>query len=236
MDNRGGATPLRRRARVGPAVWIAMLEASFRPGWTGFQNLVNDWANFTVYLSFFLFGYADGTARELLEAMERNRHRALALGLLAFAARMAVYRLFPVPSGYHWANIAAQAFRGAAAFGLVAAAMGYGRKHLNSESQALSVARDLAFPLYVLHFAPLSAATYLLLGTSLGVWARWAISVGASWATVATFTYVARFVPLVRGVLGIRPGRLLSAGVLEELTPALATRLSGIVPGRPPGS
>jgi hypothetical protein len=196
-----------------PAVWIAILEGAFRPGWPGFQNLVNDWANFTVYLSFFVLGYAAGTARELLEAMERSRLLALVLGLLAFAARMAVYRLLPVPSGYHWTNIAAQAFRGAAAFGLVVAAMGYGRRYLNSESRALSAARDLAFPLYVLHFAPLSAATYLLLETSLGVWARWAIAVGASWVTVAIFTYVARFVPLVRDILGIRPGGVLNVGV-----------------------
>jgi Acyltransferase family len=213
VKRKGDSSPFSEAARrlsggalvLIPAVWIALLEAVFRPGWPGFQNLVSDWANFTVYFSFFVFGYAAGTVRDLLEAMERNRLPALALGLLAFAARLAVYRLFAVPSGYHWANIAAQAFRGAAAFGLVAAAMGYGRRYLNSESHALSVARDLAFPLYVLHFAPLSAATYLLLGTSLGVWARWAIAVGASWAIVAIFTYVARFVPLVRGVLGIRP-------------------------------
>lgn len=194
-----------------PAVWIAILEGAFRPGWPGFQNLVNDWANFTVYLSFFLFGYAAGTARELLEAMERNRRAALALGLLAFAARLAVYRIVPVPPGYNAASILTHAFRGAAAVGLVVAAMGYGRRYLNRESRALSAARDLAFPLYVLHFAPLSAATWLLLGTGLGVWARWGISVAASWAAVAVFTFVARYVPLLRDVLGIRPARLWKA-------------------------
>ncbi len=188
-----------------PAVWIALLEALFRPGWPGFQNLVNDWANFSVYLSFFLFGFIAASARELLEALERNRLPALALGVLAFAARLAVYRLTPVPAGYSVANIAAQALRGAAAYGLVSAALGYGRRFLNHESRALDMARDLAFPLYVLHFAPLSAATYLLLGTGLSVLARWMIAVLASWATVALFTYLARFVPLVRDLFGIRP-------------------------------
>ena len=51
-----------------PCVWIALLEAVFRPGWPGFQNLVNDWANFTVYFSFFLFGYFAGSFPELLGA------------------------------------------------------------------------------------------------------------------------------------------------------------------------
>ncbi|HEY9595859.1 MAG TPA: acyltransferase family protein [Spirochaetia bacterium] len=208
------ASAARRLARgalvLVPAVWIALLEGAFRPGWPGFQNLVNDWANFTVYLSFFVFGFAAGTAPELLEAMERNRRAALALGLFAFVARLAVYRFFPVSPGYDPANIVSQVFRGAAGFGLVVAVTGYGRRYLNRESRALSVARDLAFPLYVLHFAPLSAATLLLLGTGLGVWARWAIATGASWVTVALFTLVARYVPLLRDVLGIRPGRLRS--------------------------
>jgi hypothetical protein len=200
-----------------PALWIALLEGLFRPGWPGFQNLVDDWANFTVYLSFFLFGYAAGTARELLEAMEKNRFLALALGLLAFFARIAVYRIVPVPDGYNAASITTHAFRGVAAFGLVVAAMGFGRRYLNRESRALAVARDLAFPLYVLHFAPLSAATYILLGTGLGAWARWGIAVAASWATVAAFTFVARYVPLLRDVLGIRPGLLRRAAV--QVTP-----------------
>ncbi len=121
---------------------------------------------------------------------------ALALGLVAFAARLGVYRIFTVPSGYAAANIAAQALRGFAAYGLVMAAVGYARRYLNRESAALVKARDLA--------------TYLLLGTGLGAWARWAIAVAASWLTVALFTYVARFVPLVREFFGIRARRKIS--------------------------
>jgi MFS superfamily sulfate permease-like transporter len=90
-----------------------------------------------VYLSFFLFGCAAGMVPDLLEAVERNRFLALALGLLALAA--------------------------------------------------------------------------------LGVWARWAIAVGASWATVAISTFISRYVPLVRDVLGIRPGRLPNAEVSKGL-------------------
>ena len=195
-----------------PALWIALLEAVFRPGWPGFQNLVNDWANFTVYLSFFILGYAAGAAPELLEAMERNRLGALSLGVLAFFARLAVYRFFPVGPGYSAGNMAASAFRGAAALGLVVAAIGFGRRYLNRESRALAMARDMAFPVYILHFVPLSAATYLLLDTGLSAWARWAISVGASWGAVAAFTFLARYVPGVRGFFGIRPAGVRRAG------------------------
>ena len=181
-----------------------MLESAFRPGWPGYQNLINDWANFTVYLSFFVFGYLAGRDRGLLEASERNRHLASVVGLMAFIARLAVGRLMHPLSGYHFANMLAQGLRGCAAWCLVVAAMGYGRRWLNRESAALRWARDFSFPVYILHFAPLCAATYLLLGTGLSVWLRWGIAVSASWLTVAVFTEIARFIPPLRDFFGIR--------------------------------
>jgi len=192
---------------LAPAMWIALLEAVFRPGWPGFQNLVNDWANFTVYLSFFLFGYLAGMDPGLPEAAERNRFAALALGLLAFLARLSCYRWLPVGSSYEAFNMLAQFLRGMAAWGFVVAAIGFGRKYLNLVGRPLRIARDLSFPLYLLHFAPLTAATYFLLGSPLSVWSRWAISVIVSWATVAVCTFLFRFFPALRSFFGIGPPR-----------------------------
>jgi hypothetical protein len=188
-----------------PGLWIALLEAALRPGWPGYFDLVHDWANVTVYLSFVALGFVAGREQSLLEAMERNRFLALALGTGAFACRMAVYQLVPVPDGYSGANILTQAFRGLAAYALVVAAIGFGRRYLVRESPALGVARDLSFPLYVLHYVPVMAATYLLLGSGLSVWTRWGIAVAAAWLSVAIFTAIARYVPLLRDLLTIRP-------------------------------
>ena len=203
---RAAGTPLVARGGwvLAPALWFGALEATFRPGWPGFQNLINDWANFTVYLSYFLFGYLGGADGRLAEAAQRNRHAALALGLLAFIARLACYRWLPVADGYQLFNVLAQALRGIASWGLVVAAIGYGRAHLNSAGHAWGIARDLSFPLYLLHFAPLTAATFLLLQVPLGIWPRWALSVAIAWATVALCTWLFRFVPPLRSFFGIR--------------------------------
>ena len=190
---------------LAPALWIALLEAIFRPGWPGFQNLVNDWANFTVYLSFFVLGYLAGADARMPEAMERYRFAALALGLGAFVVRIGCYRWFPVGNGYDAFNMLAQFFRGAAAWGLVVAAIGFGRRHLNVAGRWLGIARDLSFPLYLLHFAFLTAATYLLLGSPLDIWWRWAISVLVTWACVAACTYVFRYIPPLQSFFTIRP-------------------------------
>jgi glucans biosynthesis protein C len=190
-----------------PALWPCLLEALFRPGWPGSLNLVNDWAIFTLNLSFFLAGYIAGTLPELLRAIEKHRLAVLILGIAAYIARMATYSVTAVPDGYSPANIVAQAFRGIAAYGLVMAALGYGQRYLNGQGKSFGIARDLSFPLYILHYAPLTAATYLLLNSGLSIWTRWILAVAASWSFVALFTFLARFIPGVRDFFGIRkPG------------------------------
>ncbi len=187
-----------------PALWTCLLEVLFRPGWPGSYNLVNDWAVFSVNLSFFLAGYIVGAVPDLLQAIEKHKLATLILGFAAFFARIATYYVVAVPDGYNAANIVAQAFRGIAAYGLVMATLGYGQRYLNGQGKLLGIARDLSFPLYILHYAPLTAAIYVLLNSGLTIWTRWILAVAASWSFVAMFTFLARFIPGVRDFFGIR--------------------------------
>ncbi len=188
-----------------PALWFCLLEALFRPGWPGSLIIWDDWAVFSINLSFFVMGYIAGSVPELLQAIEKHRRAALILGAAAFLARMATYSVVAVPAGYNAANILAVAFRGIAAYGLVLAATGYGQRYLNRTGRMLGMARDLSFPLFILHYVPVTAATYLLLNSGLSIWVRWILTVAAAWSFVALFTYLARFVPLVRDFFTIRP-------------------------------
>ena len=54
------------------------------------------------------------------------------------------------------------------------------------------------------HYAPLTAATYLLMHAPLSIWSRWALSVAISWAAVALITWVSRLLPPLRWFFGIR--------------------------------
>jgi peptidoglycan/LPS O-acetylase OafA/YrhL len=123
--------------------------------------------------------------------------------------------------------MAAQFLRGIAAFSLVVAVMGYGRRMLNHDSALLGRARDLSFPLYVLHFAPVCLATYFLLSTGLSLWLRWAVTIAASWISVSIFTELARFAPPLRDFFGIRARGKLKAGVVPVSGASLPSRRSG---------
>jgi glucans biosynthesis protein C len=187
-----------------PALWTCLVEALLRPGWPGAFNLVSDWAVFTLNISFFIMGYIVGEVPDLLQAIEKHRLAALILGLAAYCARIATYRVVAVPNGYNAANIVAQAFRGMAAYGLVMAALGYGQRYLTGHGTSLGIARDLSFPMYILHYLPLTAASYLLLDSGLSIWTRWILAVLASWCCVGLFTFVARYIPIVRDFFGVR--------------------------------
>jgi len=189
---------------LSPALLIGFFEALLRPGWPGFQNLINDWANFTVYLSFFIVGYLAGKDRSMLAAAEELWPSALMLGLFAFAVRIGLFERAGLPPGYTLENMLAKFLRGLAAYCLVIGITGWARRHLTREGWALAWARDLSFPLYVLHFLPLTAATFLLLNTGWPVWVRWSLAVAAAWGAVALFTEIARWVPPLRRFFGIR--------------------------------
>lgn len=188
-----------------PALWTGLLDGLLRPGWPVALNLVNDWAVFSGNLSFFLMGYIAACVPELLQGIENHRQAALYLGLTAFLARGVTTWVVAVPEGYNAANIIAYTFRGIAAYGLVLAAIGYGQRYLTSTGKWLGIARDLSFPLYVLHYLPVTAATYLLLNTSLSIWTRFIITVAVTLISVAVFTFLARFVPPLRSFFSIRP-------------------------------
>jgi len=113
-------------------------------------------------------------------------------------------RVLQISGGYSLLNMAAQFIRGLAAFCLVLAAIGFGKRYLNRGGKTLALARDESFPLYIMHYLPLSAATLLLIGSPLSVAARWTIAVIASWASVAVFTEIARRIPPLRSLFGIR--------------------------------
>jgi glucan biosynthesis protein C len=191
-----------------PALWTGLLDGLLRPGWPVALNLVNDWAVFLGNLSFFLTGYIAASVPELLQGIEKHRRAALYLGLTAFLARGVTTWVVAVPEGYNAANIIAYTFRGIAAYGLVLAAIGYGQRYLTSTGRWLGIARDLSFPLYVLHYLPVTAATYLLLETGLSIWVRFFITVAATLILVAVFTLLAKFVPPLRSFFSIRPPKV----------------------------
>ena len=61
------------------ALPLAAIEAGLRPRWPGFQNLYDDWANFCLYLLYFIYGYLVCADARFFQAIERHLRMTLVL-------------------------------------------------------------------------------------------------------------------------------------------------------------
>lgn len=190
-------------------VWLVVVPLAFvqiclRGRWPGFQNLYDDWANFTYYSLFLWAGFLLARVRGAEATVERARKTLLGVGLAA-AAPLAV--LGDASPGFTPEWVVAQSLIALSAVGLVGGGWGYARRHWNADNAARRYLADAAFPVYVLH-QPVVVALALIVvhgavATSLGLPA---LVLSAAVVTFATYELAVRRSATVQYALGITGG------------------------------
>lgn len=162
-----------------PALWCMFLNVLLRPTWPGFQNLLDDWANFTVYISYFIFGFVYCCDDRFGKAVDRHANLALALAILFMAAVMGIEATdISFTRGYNPAFLAWVAFRSINTWVWVVALLGLGRKYLNFQHRSLNYLNQAAFPFYVLHQTVIVVIGWYVV--------RWSASVGVKYLVLTT--------------------------------------------------
>ncbi len=148
-----------------PALPLALIEGSLRAGWpNGNQNLVNDWANFCLYLLYFVYGYFLASDPRLTEAIGRYRGVAAALGGAGLCGLFALWLSGNTPSYvYSPERIAYDAFRGFNSWCCVVAVLGFANRYLNFSNPFLRYTGEAAYPVYILHQTILVVAGFYIL-------------------------------------------------------------------------
>jgi glucans biosynthesis protein C len=195
-----------------PIVPLAFVQATLRDRWPGFQNLVDDWANFSYYLLFFCLGAALAHA----PGFERAAHReARTAGVVALAAALAMIpagdlRAAGVPS----AGTAMWTLSAVVGWCAVVAFLGFAARRLAFSNRASRWLTESAFPVYFLHQAGVVAAALVVVRLPLGVPAKLALTILlAVVLTLPVYHFVVRRSAPLRFLLGmkriakIRPGR-----------------------------
>lgn len=134
------------------ALPLMVVEATLRVRWHGDPNLIDDWANFFYYLTFFGVGFLLYSHETFAEAIERQRtlFLGLALGCVLVLKGLEWTRLRPA-WGYSPGNMAFLAFGAFNAWCWVLALLGHSRRYLNFTSGILRYLAEAALPVYVLH-------------------------------------------------------------------------------------
>lgn len=195
-----------------PMLVIIALEMFFRPFFPGFQNLYADWANFTVYLSFFVLGYVMAHARQPLQSASSHW---LIFGILGGLSMLllVIMKYGPIASAafmpyqnhsYAYALIRALLL-GIGEYSWVMFLAGAGRVYFGKGGQWLSYLSKTSFALYMFHFVILSAVMYFLLKTAIPGFAVFLLSVCLTCLLfIPVFELVIKRNAVLRYVCGIR--------------------------------
>lgn len=198
---------------VYPIVIFVFLEVLFRPFYPGYQNLYADWANFTVYLSFFLLGYVLSFREQALSASSKYWPMFLGLSCMSTLLFMAgKYSHDRLPGSilyfqehpYGYAVLMAL-LQGLSEYSWVIFFIGVGRKYANKPHRVLSYLSKTSFALYIFHFVILSTVLYYLVETTLHHFVIFALAIGITYVVFfIVFELIIKRVSVLRYVCGVK--------------------------------
>jgi uncharacterized protein (DUF2147 family)/fucose 4-O-acetylase-like acetyltransferase len=200
-----------------PVVPLALVQVVLRPHWPGIQNLYDDWANFAYYSCFLLLGFLLGQHPGFEATVVAERRRALMLSLgVMLALLLGLLRIFESP----FLLLAGSA---AAGWCFIVAMLGYARRVLSRADKGLAYLRESAFPIYILHQPVLVVIGYAVVGTALGIAAKYLLIVAAAVpATLGIYHFLVRPHAMLRVMHGMKAApRRRSSGPVPALPTAV---------------
>ncbi len=194
-----------------PLVPLAVVQVSLRGRWPGYQNLIDDWANFSYYSLFLLLGFALARLPELERLAQAEWKRA---GLAALAALLAMVGTDVARgAGIPYATPANRALSAVAGWCGVVFLLGLAARHLRRPGPWLSYLAESAFPVYILHQLGVVGVGVFVVALPLGVPAKFALLVPLSLlATLAVYHFVVRPLGVLRFLHGMKRRRAASPG------------------------
>jgi len=196
-----------------PIFVFALLETTFRPFYPGFQTLINDWANFTVYLSFFLLGYIIASNKNCINAILNNLRlftiiAIVSAGLFLFL-KYAQNNIFSFINYYNDKTYTYQLYlsfiQGLAEYSLVFTFFGYSKLYLNKDNKIYRYLSKTSFSLFIFHFLLVNMTMYFMIKLSLNHFAIYLLSIAIVYCLFfILYEIFIKQIPPLRFILGIK--------------------------------
>ena len=155
-----------------PALYFIITQALLRPGWPGFVNLYNDWANVALYGGLFFFGYIFSLHQNAKNIVSKNWFISLALAILSASAIFFIEQKFHLTPGYNIEYMAFKGLHGLNTYLWVIFFIGFGGKFINKSNSFLNYVRNFSFPLYMIHLIPITILDYYFLSLTISVYLK----------------------------------------------------------------
>jgi hypothetical protein len=173
----------------------------------GPQNLVDDWAMFFVYFTYFVYGFLFTLDDRLSLVIERKRGTSLRLACASYLA-ITYFRWNDAEPdfGYNLPNLFYLGLVAMNAWFWVLTILGYGRRYLNRNNALLVYANEAIYPFYILHQTVIVIIVYYVVQTSDTILTKFLFLSATSFlATVAIYHFLVRPFVITRFLFGMKP-------------------------------
>jgi peptidoglycan/LPS O-acetylase OafA/YrhL len=194
--------------RFGTLAWLVPLVGSqllLAPRWPEETHaLVGDYAALARYGLYFLAGFLFARDPRLWEAVRRERHRNLAVALLAIPAAYAL-AFVSAPPWFGW-----DALHGitglVVGWSTLVAVAGWGQVYLTRGGPVLRYATEAVYPFYILHQTVIVVLGFYVVRWRQGLWGNYLlICLGSFVVIMAIYHVLVRPFALTRLLFGLKP-------------------------------
>ena len=187
---------------------LALVYSALIVKFPGPQNLINDWAMFLVYFTYFIYGFIFTISAKFSEVLEEKRGLSLRLACLCYLAVTYLRWNDVEPArGY---NLPSMLYLGLLAFNSwfwVVTILGYGKRYLNRNAALLTYANEAIYPFYILHQTVIVMIVYYLVKTTDTILLKFLFLSAASFiVTMAIYHFLVRPFTVTRFLFGMKTG------------------------------
>lgn len=196
-----------------PSVIILITQIILRPYFPEQTHaLADDWAFFTFYLLFFLFGMLCYSMPSLWESIGQNRKHLLVASIFILVPFYGLYLHFQKIIFFPWDQKTIEtAFDVTAIFGSwfwVITIIAYGQHFLNRPHPWLKYANEGLYPFYILHQTAIIAIGYYVCQRPWGIFVKfWIVSLLTLIMCVGIYFLIIRPFNVMRFLFGLKPIR-----------------------------
>jgi fucose 4-O-acetylase-like acetyltransferase len=196
-----------------PMALIIILELVFRPNYPGRQTLVDDWANFTVYLTFFMLGFFIANNNKAMDKITAFIPFFSILGFIS--AAIFVFLKFALENvdtfiGFYNQNsyeykLFMAFFQGISEYSLVMGIIGFSKKYMNMNNKLYRYLSKTSFALYMFHYLVINIVMYYFVKLNINHYLLYFISIVATYVLFTIlFELIIKRINVLKYVCGIK--------------------------------
>ncbi len=191
------------------------MELALRRHFPGARDLIHDWASASQWLLYFLAGYVLISAPRLLDRIKVLRHHSLALAIVCTSLLM-VLRNLPqlgligplIQMSESMDYVVLSLLKVSNAWVWVLVILGYGKRHLQTNSPLLEYCNQAVYPIFILHMTVSVALSYWIVDwpSDIGLWTKYGmVSLWTFVIIMGLYHFTIRPFNLMRVLFGLKP-------------------------------